>query len=290
MVVLVTGGNGQLGQALQAVAAQHNDLQFYFASSAEADVASLDSLNAIFTKVKPDFCINAAAYTAVDKAESEPDAAHAINVTGAKNCAEVCKSHNTILLHVSTDFVFDGSGTQPYKELDVTSPQSVYGTTKREGEQEIEKVLDKHYIVRTSWLYSQYGSNFLKTMLRLGAERDELSVVNDQIGTPTNANDLAEALLSIIKINILQPEDSNYGTYHYSNEGQCTWYDFAKKIFELHHITINLKPIPTSAYPTPAKRPEYSVLSKEKIKSVFNLNIKGWEESLNTQLLNHTNR
>jgi dTDP-4-dehydrorhamnose reductase len=289
MVVLVTGGNGQLGQALQAAATQHNDLQFYFASSAEADVASLDSLNAIFTKVRPDFCINAAAYTAVDKAENEPDAAYAVNVTGAKNCAEVCKDHNTILLHVSTDFVFDGSKTQHYNELDVTSPQSVYGTTKQQGELEIEKALDKHYIVRTSWLYSQYGNNFLKTMLRLGAERDELSVVNDQIGTPTNANDLASALISIIDFNIVHPREGNYGTYHYSNEGQCTWYDFAKKIFELNNNTINLKPIPTSAYPTPAKRPVYSVLSKEKIKSVFNLNIKDWEESLKTQLLNHSN-
>jgi len=290
MVVLVTGGKGQLGQALQAAAAQHADLQFYFASSAEADVTSIDSLSAVFTKVKPDFCINAAAYTAVDKAESEPDAAHAINVAGAKNCAEVCKDHNTILLHVSTDFVFNGSKTQPYNELDVTSPQSVYGATKRQGELEIEKVLDKHYIVRTSWLYSQYGNNFLKTMLRLGRERDELSVVNDQIGTPTNANDLADALISIIDFNIVYPHDGNYGTYHYSNEGQCTWYDFAKKIFDLHDITINLQPIPTSAYPTPAKRPEYSVLNKEKIKSVINLDIKSWEESLKTQLLNHSNK
>lgn len=284
MVVLVTGGNGQLGQALQAAAAKHSNLQFYFASSAEANITSLDSLTAIFTKVKPDFCINAAAYTAVDKAESEPDAAYAVNVTGAKNCAEVCKNFNTVLLHVSTDFVFDGSKQQPYTEANVTNPQSVYGVTKREGEIEIEKVLDEHYIVRTSWLYSQYSNNFMKTMLRLGAERDELSVVNDQTGTPTNASDLAEALISIINYNIAHPNNANYGTYHYSNEGQCTWYDFAKAIFTISQIQIHLKPIPTTAYPTPAKRPVYSVMDKTNIKNAFNITIAGWEEALTNTL------
>jgi dTDP-4-dehydrorhamnose reductase len=284
MVVLVTGGNGQLGQALQAAAAYHNDLQFYFASSGEADVTNIDSLNTIFTNIKPAYCINAAAYTAVDKAESEPEVAYDVNVTGAKNIAEVCKNFNTILLHISTDFVFDGSKQQPYTETDLTNPQSVYGITKRDGELEIEKVFDKHYIVRTSWLYSQYSNNFLKTMLRLGAERDELSVVNDQTGTPTNANDLANALISIINYNIVHPDVNNYGIYHYSNGGQCTWYEFAKKIFRLHNITINLKPIPTTAYPTPAKRPVYSVMDKTSIITTFNITIAGWEEALiNTQ-------
>jgi len=280
MVVLVTGGNGQLGQALQAKVAQHGNLQFYFAASAEANITNTQSLIDVFIKVKPHFCINAAAYTAVDKAESEPDKAFAINTAGAQNLAEVCKSFNTVLLHVSTDFVFDGSKQQPYIETDLTNPQSVYGVTKRDGELAIEKVLDKHYIVRTSWLYSQYGNNFLKTMLRLGTERDELNVVNDQTGTPTNANNLADALISIINYNILHPEKPNFGTYHYSNEGQCTWYDFAKKIFELHNVTINLKPIPTTAYPTPAKRPVYSVMDKHKIKQAFNLTITNWESAI----------
>jgi dTDP-4-dehydrorhamnose reductase len=199
MVVLVTGASGQLGQALQALAPQYAAIQFYFAGSAEADVTSKESLEAIFNKVKPHFCINAAAYTAVDKAESEKDKAYAINVTGAKNLAEVCKEHNTVLLHISTDFVFDGSKASPYTEDDATNPQGIYGATNLEGEQQVQSVLKEYYIIRTSWVYSQYGNNFLKTMLRLAAERDALSVVNDQTGTPTNANDLAKALVTIIE-------------------------------------------------------------------------------------------
>ena len=284
MVVLVTGGKGQLGQALQAKAGAYPELQFYFAGSAEADVTSKDSLTAIFTTLKPAFCINAAAYTAVDKAESEPDRAYAINVTGAKNLAEVCVANNTVLLHVSTDFVFDGSKQIPYTETDVTNPESVYGTTKRDGELAIAAALNEHYIVRTSWLYSQYGNNFMKTMLRLGAERDTLGVVNDQTGTPTNANDLASALISIINHRISHPAVNNFGTYHYSNEGQCTWYDFAKQIFEIKNIQINLQPILTTAYPTPAKRPVYSVLNKQKIKNTFSITIAGWQEALTNTL------
>jgi len=274
MVVLVTGAFGQLGQALQALASQYNEIKFYFAGSAEADVTSKESLDAIFSKVQPQFCINASAYTAVDKAESEQDKAYAVNVTGAKNLAEVCKEHGTVLLHVSTDFVFDGSKDSPYTEEDATNPQGVYGATKRDGEIEIQNILKEHYIIRTSWVYSEYGNNFLKTMLRLAAERDTLSVVNDQTGTPTNANDLAKALLHIIKSG-----KQAYGIYNYSAQGQCTWYGFAKKIFEVHNVAINLQPIPTTAYPTPAKRPQYSVLSKQKIERVFGLSIKNWQDA-----------
>ncbi|KGO92704.1 dTDP-4-dehydrorhamnose reductase [Flavobacterium subsaxonicum] len=274
MVVLVTGAFGQLGQALQALAPQYSEIEFYFAGSAEADVTSKESLDAIFSKVQPQFCINASAYTAVDKAESEQDKAYAVNVTGAKNLAEVCNGHGTVLLHVSTDFVFDGSKDSPYTEEDTTNPQGVYGATKRDGEIEIQNILKEHYIIRTSWVYSEYGNNFLKTMLRLAAERDTLSVVNDQTGTPTNANDLAQALLHIIKSG-----KQAYGIYNYSAQGQCTWYGFAKKIFEVHNVTITLLPIPTTAYPTPAKRPQYSVLSKQKIERVFGLSIKNWEDA-----------
>ena len=188
-----------------------------------------------------------------------------------------------MLIHISTDFVFDGLKNTPYTEEDVTNPQSVYGTTKREGEIQIERILDHYYIVRTSWVYSQYGNNFMKTMLRLGAERDRLSVVNDQAGTPTNANDLAEILLQICKSG-----SKAYGIYNYSNEGTATWYDFAKKIFEVNNISIALTPIPTAAYPTPAKRPAYSVLDKSKIKQHFGLGIKHWEislEDINNDLL-----
>lgn len=275
MVVLVTGANGQLGQALQVVAPKHENLQFYFAGSQDADITNPESLKAIFGKVKPDFCINAAAYTAVDKAESEPYKAHSINVEGAKNLAEVCKQNGTTLLHISTDFVFDGQKKSPYTEKDTTNPQGVYGLTKLQGELEIQKILPEHFIVRTSWLYSEYGNNFMKTMVRLAGERDSISVVDDQMGTPTNANDLAGALIQLILSGVRE-----YGIYHYSNEGEATWHDFAKKIFEVNNITIDLHPIPTSAYPTPAKRPNYSVMDKSKIKRAFGLEIMEWDKSL----------
>jgi dTDP-4-dehydrorhamnose reductase len=275
MVVLVTGANGQLGQALQAIAPDYNEVSFYFAGSGEADITDKGTLEAIFARLTPAFCINAAAYTAVDKAESEPETAHAVNVTGARNLAEVCKANHTTLIHISTDFVFDGQKNSPYTEEDPTNPTGVYGLTKRQGEIEIENILPEHFIVRTSWLYSEYGNNFMKTMIRLAGERDAISVVNDQKGTPTNANDLAEALVGIILSGV-----RNYGTYHYSSEGQATWYDFAKKIFEIQKIAIDLRPIPTSAYPTPAKRPEYSVLDKSKIKTAFGLRIRDWDMAL----------
>ena len=181
----------------------------------------------------PNYCINAAAYTAVDKAESEPEKAHLINVIGAKNIAVVCKEQATNLLHISTDFVFDGEKNSAYTEDDITNPTGVYGQTKLEGERAIQAVFDNYFIIRTSWVYSQFGNNFMKTMLRLASERDSLSVVNDQIGTPTNAVDLAEVLIKIILTDNRQPTTDNFGIYNFSNEGQCSWYDFAKKIFEV---------------------------------------------------------
>lgn len=273
--VLITGASGQLGQALQALAPGYKVISFYFAAPEEADITDKSQLTVLFEKERPDYCINAAAYTAVDKAESEQDEAYAVNVTGAKHLAEVCKAHNVVLLHISTDFVFDGTKSTPYIEEDSTNPQSVYGRTKREGEQEIQKILPEHYIVRTSWLYSGFANNFMKTMLRVAKERDILKVVNDQIGTPTHATDLAEALLQIILSN-----KKEYGIYNFSNEGEASWYDFAKEIFRINGVAIDLQPIPTTAYPTPAQRPKYSVLSKEKIKKVFDIKIKPWEESL----------
>ena len=206
----------------------------------------------------------------------------AINVTGAKNLAEVSKKFDTILLHISTDFVFDGNKKTPYLEQDLPNPTGVYGQTKLDGEKAIQQVLEKHFIIRTSWVYSQFGNNFMKTMLRLASERDTISVVNDQIGTPTNAVDLAEILVKIILTNNRQPTTDNFGIYNFSNEGQCSWYDFAKKIFEINNISINLLPIPTTSFPTPAKRPSFSVLDKSKIKTAFNLSIKSWETSLET--------
>lgn len=288
MVVLVTGSSGQLGQSLQFIAPNYPQIDFVFCDSKTLDITNLENCEVIFLKYNPDFCINAAAYTAVDRAESEPEKAFAINVTGAKNLAEVSKKFDTILLHISTDFVFDGNRDvtssaveMPYTEIDIPNPTGIYGQTKLDGEKAIQEVWDKHYIIRTSWVYSQFGNNFMKTMLRLASERDTISVVNDQIGTPTNAVDLAEILVKIILTDNRQPTTDNFGIYNFSNEGQCSWYDFAKKIFEINNITINLLPIPTTSFPTPAKRPSFSVLDKSKIKNVFAVEVRDWEESLN---------
>ncbi|MFN8326057.1 MAG: dTDP-4-dehydrorhamnose reductase [Flavobacteriaceae bacterium] len=297
MVVLVTGSSGQLGQSLQFIAPNYPQIDFVFCDSKKLDITNLENCNQVFDNYRPNFCINAAAYTAVDKAESEPEKAFAINVNGAKNLAEVSKKFDTILLHISTDFVFDGNRDvtssaveMPYTEIDIPNPTGVYGQTKLDGEKAIQEVWEKHFIVRTSWVYSQFGNNFMKTMLRLASERDTISVVNDQIGTPTNAVDLAEVLIKIIchtersrSANNSQLATFNFGIYNFSNEGQCSWYDFAKKIFEINNISINLLPIPTTSFPTPAKRPSFSVLDKSKIKTVFGIEIINWEESLRYQ-------
>ena len=297
MVVLVTGANGQLGQSIQFIANKYPKIQFVYTDFQEMDITNFQSCHAVFTKHKPQFCINTAAYTAVDKAEGESEKAHLINATGAENLAKVCKEFDTILLHISTDFIFSGenrvtsSGVEmPYLETDTPNPKSVYGQTKLDGELAIQKNWEKHFIVRTSWVYSQFGANFMKTMLRVASERDSLSVVNDQIGTPTNAVDLAEVLLKIVEschaelvyfVSSQKLESaSNFGIYNFSNEGQCSWYDFANEIFQQKGISIDLQPIPTSAYPTPAKRPLFSVLDKSKIKTTFPIAIADWKISL----------
>ena len=283
MVVLVTGANGQLGQSIQFIANQYPNIQFIYTDYQELDITNFESCHTVFAKYKPQFCINTAAYTAVDKAESEAEKAHLINVIGPENLAKVCKEYNTILLHISTDFIFDGTSTQPYLETDIPNPKSVYGQTKLDGELAVQKNWEKHFIIRTSWVYSQFANNFMKTMLRLASERDSLSVVNDQIGTPTYAVDLAEVLMNIIQSSITN-KPSPFGIYNFSNEGVCSWYDFASAIFHQKGISIDLQPIPTSAYPTPAKRPSYSVLDKSKIKNTFNLKINDWKASLNSCL------
>ena len=280
MVVLVAGANGQLGQAIRSIAKNHPKTEFVFCASADLDITSSENCNSIFNKYKPNYCINAAAYTAVDKAESEPEKAKLINVVGAKNLAEACKENNVILLHISTDFVFDGTKKEPYNEFDLPNPTGMYGKTQLEGERAIQGVFDNYFIVRTSWVYSEFGNNFMKTMLRLASERDQISVVNDQIGTPTHALNLAEALLKIIQLTDQNPLKDNFGIYNYSNEGQCSWYDFAKKIFEIKNIKMDVKPIPTSQFPTPAQRPKFSVLDKTKIKTTFGIFIETWENAL----------
>ena len=298
MVVLVTGANGQLGQSIQSISGKYPEIDFVFCSSSDLDITNLENCQVVFDEFKPQFCINAAAYTAVDKAESEPAKAFDINANGAENLAITCKKFNTILIHISTDFVFDAYFSEgiayydrelrlPLKsnlgltETDVPFPSGVYGLTKLQGEQAIQANWDKHFIIRTSWVYSQFGNNFMKTMLRLASERDTLSVVTDQIGTPTNAVDLAEVLIKIIQSSNSQ---LSFGIYNFSNEGQCSWYDFANEIFHQKGIKIDLKPIPTSAYPTPAKRPAYSVLDTTKIKSTFDIKINDWQTSLSACL------
>ena len=292
MVVLVTGANGQLGQALQFISGNYPEMNFVFCDSAALDITNLENCETVFQEHQPNFCINAAAYTAVDKAESEPQIAFDVNANGSENLAITCKKHNTVLLHVSTDFVFDAyfsDGIAYYdreqrlplksdlglQETDVPFPSGLYGLTKLQGEQAIEAVWEKHFIIRTSWVYSQFGNNFLKTMLRLASERTSLSVVSDQIGTPTYAVDLAEVLLKIVT-----SKTKTFGIYNFSNEGQCSWYEFAQEIFLQKEVAIDLQAIPTKSYPTPAKRPAYSVLDKSKIKTTFGVNIKDWKTSL----------
>jgi dTDP-4-dehydrorhamnose reductase len=298
MVVLVSGAKGQLGQALQFISGNYPEVNFVFCDSSQLDITNFEQCEAVFNTYKPNFCINAAAYTAVDKAESEPDRAFDINTNGAQNLAAVCKAHQTVLIHVSTDFVFDAyyaNGIAYYDrekrlplksalgltETDVPFPSGVYGLTKLQGEQAIQNTWNKYFIVRTSWVYSEFANNFMKTMLRLATERDSLSVVADQIGTPTYAVDLAKVLMTIVmEQNTNLNDDSKYGIYNFSNEGQCSWYEFAAAIFELSNIKIDLQPIPSSAYPTPAKRPAYSVLDKTKIKNNFGVEVQNWKQSL----------
>ena len=282
MVILVTGASGQLGQSLQYIAKDYQDYEFIFASSKDLDITNQEKVTHFFNNHNIDFCINAAAYTAVDKAESEIEKAQAINVAGPKNLAIACKNNNVKLIHISTDFVFDGASKKPYLETDTVNPLGVYGATKWEGELEIMKHMSEFFIIRTSWVYSQFGNNFMKTMLRLASERDSLNIVSDQVGSPTNAVDLAKAILQIINyFQLPKPNTQNlFGIYNFSNEGMTSWYEFAKEIFRINSISIEVNPIPTEAFPTPAKRPKYSVLDKSKIKNTFNIGIKSWQESL----------
>jgi len=274
--VLVTGGKGQLASCIKDIDKQYEDLNFIYTDYQELDICDLNQVNAFFkSNQKIDYCINCAAYTAVDKAEIEVDKVFEINATGPKNLAVACREFDTILIQVSTDFVFDGEKDEPYSETDVAKPISVYGASKLQGEQEIIKTLETYFILRTSWLYSEHGTNFMKTMLKLAETRDEISVVSDQIGTPTYAGDLADVILKIIR-----SKTKNFGLYHYSNEGVASWYDFAKTIFEESSIEIKLSPIKTEAYPTPAKRPVFSVMDKTKIKSRLKVEIPFWSESL----------
>jgi len=282
--ILVTGGNGQLASCIKDVEKEYDDLNIIYTDHLELDICELNQIQTFF-KSNPqiNYCINCAAYTAVDKAETEAEKAFEINATGAKNLAQVCNDHDAILIHVSTDFVFDGEKNEPYTETDVANPISVYGASKLQGEVEIQQALKEYFIIRTSWLYSEYGNNFMKTMLRLAETRDGISVVSDQIGTPTYAGDLAEIIIQIINT-----KTEKYGIYHYSNEGVASWFEFAKEIFKLTKNKIKVNPIPSIEYLTPAKRPKYSVLDKKKIIDVFKIDIPFWRESLKKVILQGT--
>ena len=273
--IVVFGASGQLGHCLRTVASAQGLTNIYFPPENEADILNRDALRKIFDTYQPGWCINCAAYTAVDKAEDDIELARKINKTGAENLGSLCLEYNAVFIHTSTDFVFKGNKPSPLDEADIAEPISIYGLTKLEGEQAVAAILNKYFILRTSWLYSEYGNNFVKTMLKLGSEREELKIIADQVGTPTYAIDLARCILHIIGVN-----SDAYGTYHYSNEGVASWYDFAKAIFDISATKVKVLPIKTSEYPTRAARPAYSVMSKSKIKQVFNIEIPYWRDSL----------
>lgn len=276
--ILVTGSNGQLGSELRVLASNlGNDNNFFFSDAEILDITKHAEVEKFINANNINTIINCAAYTAVDKAEEQAFIANKVNHLAVAFLATIAKQKKIKLIHISTDYVFDGTNHKPYLESDTPNPQSVYGKTKLDGEQAILRINPENtIIIRTSWVYSIYGNNFVKTMLRLAKERDEISVVSDQIGSPTNAADLAQTILTILpKIN-----NKSVELFHYSNEGVCSWFDFANAIFILSHSDIKVNPIATHKYPTPAKRPHYSVLSKNKIKEVYQIEIPFWKNSL----------
>ncbi|MGY3213733.1 dTDP-4-dehydrorhamnose reductase [Mucilaginibacter sp. HD30] len=271
--VVIFGASGQLGTCIKSIIGSYSD-NFYFPNEAEANILDVEALNKVFSAQKPDYVINCAAYTAVDKAEDDSELSEKVNVTGVKNLADQCAKLATVLVHISTDFVFKGDLARPLTEWDPTHPISVYGQTKLNGEKAAAQI-EKHFIIRTGWLYSEHGNNFVKTMLKLGAERDELRIIADQVGTPTYAIDLAGFILHII-----ERQSTAYGIYHYSNEGVTSWFDFARAIFDLSATQVKATPIRTDQYPTRATRPSYSVMDKSKAKETFAIEIPYWRDSL----------
>ena len=275
MKILVTGANGQLGNAMQMLAKENPQHTYFFTDVAELDICNEEALREYFAQNGIEVAVNCAAYTAVDKAEDNADIVQALNAEAPGKMAQVAQEHNAAIIHISTDYVFDGTSCIPYTEDTPVCPQSVYGRTKLAGEENVMAACRQAIVIRTAWLYSTVGNNFVKTMMRLGKERKELGVVFDQIGTPTYANDLASAIFSIINKGIVR------GIYHFSNEGVCSWYDFTLAIHRLAHISnCHVKPLHTDEYPAKAARPHYSVLDKTKIKQTFGIEIPHWEESL----------
>jgi len=279
MKILITGANGQLGSELQEILREQSDSECYFLDRKQLPLDQTLIIQDILAMYQPDIIIHAAAYTAVDKAESEPELADAVNHLACEEIAQYCRLHRAKLIAISTDYVFDGSSDVPLTEEASIAPINTYGLTKLKGEEAILKWLPEAIIIRTSWVYSIYGNNFVKTMIRLMSERDEISVINDQVGSPTYAKDLAQAIVDIV-----EGENWVSGIYHYSNEGEISWYDFAEAIKEIKGLDCKIRPIPTAQYPTPAKRPKYSLLDKSKIKRIFGVEVPYWRESLRKML------
>lgn len=277
MKILITGGNGQLGNSIRKISADFPDHTYIFTDVEDLDITSEKEIESFFKKFNPDFCINCAGYTAVDDAENDKKTAFQLNAEAVKLLATVSQKYNCNFIHISTDYVFSGKSWQPYKETNTPDANSVYGRSKLEGE---THVIDSRHgmIIRTSWLYSEYGANFFKTMLRLMNEKEELKVVFDQIGTPTYAGDLAGAIMAVIS----RSEDGFFknGVYHYSDEGVTSWYDFTKEIAKLAGFKGKVHPVESSEFPRPAPRPPFSVLNKTLIKEMYNIEIPHWRESL----------
>ncbi|QNM88611.1 dTDP-4-dehydrorhamnose reductase [Aliarcobacter cryaerophilus] len=274
--ILVTGSNGQVGSEIKELSSNYN-YNFFFTTRDDIDITSKDSIKEFCQTNSINVIINCAAYTAVDKAQSDIENADLVNRKAVKKLSIVAKELDIKLIHISTDYVFDGKNFKPYVEEFQTNPQSIYGKTKLDGENEMRDINPLNsIIIRTSWVYSYYGNNFVKTMLRLGKEKEELGVIFDQVGTPTYAKDLAITILDIIP----QIENHKVEIYNYSNEGVLSWYDFAKEIMKMAKLNCKINPIETYQYPTPAKRPHFSLLNKSKIKSKFNLEIPYWKDGL----------
>lgn len=276
--ILVTGANGQLGNSIRLKANQHPQYKFLFTDVDTLDITDAAAVKAMVKDNQVNYILNCAAYTAVDKAEDNEDLCRRLNCDAVHVLGEAAREANAKIIHVSTDYVFSGTNYRPYKETDDTRPVSAYGRTKLAGEEALVKVCPDAVIIRTAWLYSEFGNNFVKTVLRLGKERDQLGFVFDQAGTPTYAGDLAEAILTVVTAD----EKGTFvpGIYHYSNEGVCSWYDFTVKVLQIAGIECNVRPIETKDYPTRAVRPPYSVLNKGKIKETYGITIPHWEESL----------
>ncbi len=279
--ILVTGGNGQLGSELKELASNFPEYDFLVTDVFDLDIRAHDEVRKFIERNNINVIINCAAYTAVDKAESEPELSDAINHLAVANFAQIAKEYSIKLIHISTDYVFDGTSFKPYTETDTPNPKSVYGKTKLDGELSMQKINPANsIIIRTSWLYSKFGNNFVKIILSLADNRKEISVVSDQIGSPTNAADLALAIITILP----KIKNKDVELYHYSNEGVCSWYDFAKAIFKIKKINIKIVNVLSKEYSTSSKRPSFSALDKSKIKNKFKISIKNWKNSIRYML------